>query len=163
MLPFKQQGSNSLVRRREIPECILLVTQRLTKYPVLLERILQHTQGQSSAALCWLYGHMVIQRNTVYRLKILLIPLFWPLRGNRGARRHLKSTGSDSRGDRSCGPQRQWVWSASEVTGGVEPHGEPQRCQAEEWPHLPQAGHDGAGTNAQTPGPAPVEDCHWST
>uniref|UniRef100_A0AAY4APN0 Rho guanine nucleotide exchange factor (GEF) 28a n=1 Tax=Denticeps clupeoides TaxID=299321 RepID=A0AAY4APN0_9TELE len=35
--------SNSLVRRREIPECILLVTQRITKYPVLLERILQHT------------------------------------------------------------------------------------------------------------------------
>ncbi|XP_061603222.1 rho guanine nucleotide exchange factor 28 isoform X2 [Phyllopteryx taeniolatus] len=40
----KQQGGNSLVRRREIPECILLVTQRITKYPVLLERILQYTQ-----------------------------------------------------------------------------------------------------------------------
>ncbi|XP_024155388.1 rho guanine nucleotide exchange factor 28 isoform X1 [Oryzias melastigma] len=40
----KQQGSNSLVRRKEIPECILLVTQRITKYPVLLERILQYTQ-----------------------------------------------------------------------------------------------------------------------
>ncbi|KAG7498232.1 rho guanine nucleotide exchange factor 28 isoform X4 [Solea senegalensis] len=41
---LKQQGSNSLVRRREIPECILLVTQRITKYPVLLERILQYTE-----------------------------------------------------------------------------------------------------------------------
>ncbi|XP_062410013.1 rho guanine nucleotide exchange factor 28 isoform X2 [Sardina pilchardus] len=41
---IKQQSSNSLVRRREIPECILLVTQRITKYPVLLERILQYTQ-----------------------------------------------------------------------------------------------------------------------
>ncbi|XP_034458148.1 rho guanine nucleotide exchange factor 28 isoform X3 [Hippoglossus hippoglossus] len=41
---IKQQGNNSLVRRREIPECILLVTQRITKYPVLLERILQYTQ-----------------------------------------------------------------------------------------------------------------------
>uniref|UniRef100_A0A665W753 Rho guanine nucleotide exchange factor (GEF) 28a n=1 Tax=Echeneis naucrates TaxID=173247 RepID=A0A665W753_ECHNA len=41
---IKQQGTNSLVRRREIPECILLVTQRITKYPVLLERILQYTQ-----------------------------------------------------------------------------------------------------------------------
>lgn len=51
---FKQQGTNSLVRRREIPECILLVTQRITKYPVLLERIVQHTEGQSSAALYWL-------------------------------------------------------------------------------------------------------------
>lgn len=42
---IKQQGTNHLVRRREIPECILLVTQRITKYPVLLERILQYTQG----------------------------------------------------------------------------------------------------------------------
>ncbi|XP_031432991.1 rho guanine nucleotide exchange factor 28 isoform X2 [Clupea harengus] len=41
---IKQQSSNSLVRRKEIPECILLVTQRITKYPVLLERILHHTQ-----------------------------------------------------------------------------------------------------------------------
>ncbi|XP_030643364.1 rho guanine nucleotide exchange factor 28 [Chanos chanos] len=41
---IKQQSSNSLVKRREIPECILLVTQRITKYPVLLERILQYTQ-----------------------------------------------------------------------------------------------------------------------
>ncbi|XP_039505926.1 rho guanine nucleotide exchange factor 28 isoform X2 [Pimephales promelas] len=40
----KQQSSNSLVKRREIPECILLVTQRITKYPVLLERILQYTE-----------------------------------------------------------------------------------------------------------------------
>ncbi|XP_061822499.1 rho guanine nucleotide exchange factor 28 isoform X2 [Nerophis lumbriciformis] len=44
---IKQQGGNSLVRRREIPECILLVTQRITKYPVLLERILQYTQGDT--------------------------------------------------------------------------------------------------------------------
>ncbi|KAM6901040.1 rho guanine nucleotide exchange factor 28 isoform 3-T3 [Lycodopsis pacificus] len=41
---IKQQGNNYLVRRKEIPECILLVTQRITKYPVLLERILQYTQ-----------------------------------------------------------------------------------------------------------------------
>ncbi|XP_070689414.1 rho guanine nucleotide exchange factor 28-like isoform X2 [Pempheris klunzingeri] len=40
----KQQSNNSLVRRREVPEFILLVTQRITKYPVLLERILQYTQ-----------------------------------------------------------------------------------------------------------------------
>ncbi|XP_051794630.1 rho guanine nucleotide exchange factor 28 isoform X2 [Acanthochromis polyacanthus] len=44
---IKQLGSNSLVRRREIPACILLVTQRITKYPVLLERILQHTQEET--------------------------------------------------------------------------------------------------------------------
>ncbi|XP_062291104.1 rho guanine nucleotide exchange factor 28 [Scomber scombrus] len=44
---IKQQGNNSLVRRKEIPECILLVTQRITKYPVLLERILQYTQEET--------------------------------------------------------------------------------------------------------------------
>ncbi|XP_056259969.1 rho guanine nucleotide exchange factor 28 isoform X2 [Seriola aureovittata] len=44
---IKQQGNNSLVRRREIPECILLVTQRITKYPVLLERVLQYTQEET--------------------------------------------------------------------------------------------------------------------
>ncbi|CAB1320271.1 unnamed protein product, partial [Coregonus sp. 'balchen'] len=40
---LKQQSNNSLVRRREVPEFILLVTQRITKYPVLLERILHYT------------------------------------------------------------------------------------------------------------------------
>ncbi|XP_060894543.1 rho guanine nucleotide exchange factor 28-like isoform X1 [Labrus mixtus] len=40
----KQQSNNSLVRRRGVPEFILLVTQRITKYPVLLERILHYTQ-----------------------------------------------------------------------------------------------------------------------
>ncbi|MED6261477.1 hypothetical protein ATANTOWER_005748 [Ataeniobius toweri] len=44
---IKQQGQNSLVRRKEIPECILLVTQRITKYPVLLERILHYTQEET--------------------------------------------------------------------------------------------------------------------
>ncbi|XP_042277469.1 rho guanine nucleotide exchange factor 28-like isoform X2 [Thunnus maccoyii] len=43
----KQQSNNSLVRRRGVPEFILLVTQRITKYPVLLERILQYTQEGS--------------------------------------------------------------------------------------------------------------------
>ncbi|XP_039614378.1 rho guanine nucleotide exchange factor 28 isoform X2 [Polypterus senegalus] len=44
---IKQQSNNFLVRRREIPECILLVTQRLTKYPVLLERILKYSKEGS--------------------------------------------------------------------------------------------------------------------
>ncbi|XP_008283150.1 rho guanine nucleotide exchange factor 28-like isoform X1 [Stegastes partitus] len=43
----RQQSNNSLVRRRGVPEFILLVTQRITKYPVLLERILQYTQEGS--------------------------------------------------------------------------------------------------------------------
>ncbi|NXL88932.1 ARG28 factor, partial [Alectura lathami] len=42
---IKLRSSNLLARRRGIPECILLVTQRITKYPVLVERILQYTKG----------------------------------------------------------------------------------------------------------------------
>lgn len=33
------------MRRLGVTECILLVTQRITKYPVLVERILQYTEG----------------------------------------------------------------------------------------------------------------------
>ncbi|NXA36171.1 AKP13 protein, partial [Eudromia elegans] len=40
----KKRMSSSVVRRLGIPECILLVTQRITKYPVLLQRILQYTK-----------------------------------------------------------------------------------------------------------------------
>ncbi|XP_046897204.1 A-kinase anchor protein 13 isoform X2 [Hypomesus transpacificus] len=40
---IKKKMSSSIVRRLGIPECILLVTQRITKYPVLMQRILQHT------------------------------------------------------------------------------------------------------------------------
>ncbi|XP_062337135.1 rho guanine nucleotide exchange factor 18-like isoform X1 [Osmerus eperlanus] len=36
-----------IVRRRGIPECILLVTQRITKYPVLVERIIQYTEADT--------------------------------------------------------------------------------------------------------------------
>ncbi|XP_043919877.1 rho guanine nucleotide exchange factor 28 isoform X2 [Protopterus annectens] len=41
---IKLQSSNFLARRLGLPECILLVTQRITKYPVLLERILQYSK-----------------------------------------------------------------------------------------------------------------------
>uniref|UniRef100_UPI0037E78D90 A-kinase anchor protein 13 n=1 Tax=Semicossyphus pulcher TaxID=241346 RepID=UPI0037E78D90 len=40
---IKKKMSSSIVRRLGIPECILLVTQRITKYPVLIQRMLQHT------------------------------------------------------------------------------------------------------------------------
>ncbi|KAM9408321.1 uncharacterized protein KZ484_026433 [Pholidichthys leucotaenia] len=42
---IKKKMSSSIVRRLSIPECILLVTQRITKYPVLIQRMLQHTKG----------------------------------------------------------------------------------------------------------------------
>uniref|UniRef100_A0A8C9YP40 DH domain-containing protein n=1 Tax=Sander lucioperca TaxID=283035 RepID=A0A8C9YP40_SANLU len=45
---IKRTMSSSIVRRLSIPECILLVTQRITKYPVLIQRILQHTKGQET-------------------------------------------------------------------------------------------------------------------
>ncbi|NXM51174.1 ARG28 factor, partial [Gymnorhina tibicen] len=41
---IKLRNTNMLARRRGIPECILLVTQRITKYPVLVERILQYSK-----------------------------------------------------------------------------------------------------------------------
>ncbi|CAL8246290.1 unnamed protein product [Lota lota] len=53
----KKKMSSSIVRRLGIPECILLVTQRITKYPVLIQRILQYTDeseedhGELSQAL----------------------------------------------------------------------------------------------------------------
>eukprot|EP00061_Rhincodon_typus_P005057 g24075.t1 len=34
-----------VLRRHGIQECILLVTQRITKYPVLIDRILHNTKG----------------------------------------------------------------------------------------------------------------------
>lgn len=46
LLIFSQKKmSSAVVRRLGIPECILLVTQRITKYPVLLQRILEYTKG----------------------------------------------------------------------------------------------------------------------
>ncbi|XP_018414177.1 PREDICTED: rho guanine nucleotide exchange factor 18 [Nanorana parkeri] len=41
---MKKMGNSSIVRRLGVPECILLVTQRITKYPVLVERIIQNTE-----------------------------------------------------------------------------------------------------------------------
>lgn len=39
-------GQLPLVRRLGIPECFLLVTQRITKYPILVERIIHNTEGE---------------------------------------------------------------------------------------------------------------------
>ncbi|XP_075714325.1 A-kinase anchor protein 13 isoform X2 [Rhinoderma darwinii] len=39
----KKKSSSPIVRRMGIPECLLLVTQRITKYPIILERILHYT------------------------------------------------------------------------------------------------------------------------
>ncbi|XP_026228339.1 rho guanine nucleotide exchange factor 2-like isoform X2 [Anabas testudineus] len=39
-----------LLRRHGVQECILLVTQRITKYPVLIKRILDNTKGSEEEA-----------------------------------------------------------------------------------------------------------------
>ncbi|XP_039107498.1 rho guanine nucleotide exchange factor 18 isoform X2 [Hyaena hyaena] len=44
---IKKIGNFSIVRRLGVQECILLVTQRITKYPVLVERIMQNTEAGS--------------------------------------------------------------------------------------------------------------------
>ncbi|XP_056148526.1 rho guanine nucleotide exchange factor 18a [Lampris incognitus] len=44
---IKKMGQLSIVRRMGIPECFLLVTQRITKYPVLVERIIQNTEADT--------------------------------------------------------------------------------------------------------------------
>ena len=49
--PLQKKMSSSVVRRLGIPECILLVTQRITKYPVLFQRILQCTKGESLSSI----------------------------------------------------------------------------------------------------------------
>ncbi|KAM4807837.1 LOW QUALITY PROTEIN: rho guanine nucleotide exchange factor 18 [Rhinophrynus dorsalis] len=41
---MKKIGNSSIVRRLGVLECILLVTQRITKYPVLVERIIHNTE-----------------------------------------------------------------------------------------------------------------------
>ncbi|KAM7413850.1 hypothetical protein PAMA_018915 [Pampus argenteus] len=49
---IKRIMSSSIVRRLSIPECILLITQRITKYPVLIQRILQHTKDTDEDHSC---------------------------------------------------------------------------------------------------------------
>uniref|UniRef100_A0A8C8J975 Uncharacterized protein n=1 Tax=Oncorhynchus tshawytscha TaxID=74940 RepID=A0A8C8J975_ONCTS len=41
-----------LLRRHGVQECILLVTQRITKYPVLIQRILDNTKDNEEEASC---------------------------------------------------------------------------------------------------------------
>ncbi|KAL4673507.1 hypothetical protein H8959_017441 [Pygathrix nigripes] len=45
LLVQQKIGNFSIVRRLGVQECILLVTQRITKYPVLVERIIQNTEA----------------------------------------------------------------------------------------------------------------------
>ncbi|XP_063003298.1 rho guanine nucleotide exchange factor 18 isoform X2 [Elgaria multicarinata webbii] len=42
---IKKLGHSSIVRRLNVQECTLLVTQRIMKYPVLVERVIQNTEA----------------------------------------------------------------------------------------------------------------------
>ncbi|NWQ96559.1 ARHG2 factor, partial [Burhinus bistriatus] len=45
---IRRMTRSPLLRRHGVPECILLVTQRITKYPVLIERILKNSKGNGA-------------------------------------------------------------------------------------------------------------------
>uniref|UniRef100_A0A8C7NG56 Rho/rac guanine nucleotide exchange factor (GEF) 2 n=1 Tax=Oncorhynchus mykiss TaxID=8022 RepID=A0A8C7NG56_ONCMY len=47
---IRRVSRGPLLRRHGIQECILLVTQRITKYPVLIQRILDNTKGSEEEA-----------------------------------------------------------------------------------------------------------------
>ncbi|XP_060761676.1 rho guanine nucleotide exchange factor 2 isoform X1 [Neoarius graeffei] len=47
---IRRVSRGSLLRRHGIQECILLVTQRITKYPVLIQRILDNTKASEEEA-----------------------------------------------------------------------------------------------------------------
>ncbi|CAL8371676.1 unnamed protein product [Boreogadus saida] len=48
---IRRVGRGNLLRRHGVQECILLVTQRITKYPVLLQRILDNTNDSEEASV----------------------------------------------------------------------------------------------------------------
>ncbi|XP_077379213.1 rho guanine nucleotide exchange factor 18a isoform X2 [Festucalex cinctus] len=64
---MKKIGQLVLVRRLSIPECFLLVTQRITKYPVLLERLIQNTAVDSDEHESLLQGLAAI-KGTISRV-----------------------------------------------------------------------------------------------
>ncbi|KPP61646.1 rho guanine nucleotide exchange factor 2-like [Scleropages formosus] len=47
---IRRVSRGPLLRRHGVQECILLVTQRITKYPVLVQRILDNTKGNEEEA-----------------------------------------------------------------------------------------------------------------
>uniref|UniRef100_A0A3Q3L1U7 Rho/rac guanine nucleotide exchange factor (GEF) 18b n=1 Tax=Mastacembelus armatus TaxID=205130 RepID=A0A3Q3L1U7_9TELE len=63
----------SIVRRLGVTECILLVTQRITKYPVLVERVLQNTEvateeHEDLTRALGLIKHTIVQVDTLVNL-----------------------------------------------------------------------------------------------
>ncbi|KAM8794308.1 rho guanine nucleotide exchange factor 2 [Eudromia elegans] len=47
---IRRMTRSPLLRRHGVPECVLLVTQRITKYPVLIERVLRNSKEDEAEA-----------------------------------------------------------------------------------------------------------------
>jgi len=48
---WQKCSENNVCKRLSVPECLLLVMQRVTKYPLLLESIAKTTDGTSPTVL----------------------------------------------------------------------------------------------------------------
>ncbi|XP_029686558.1 rho guanine nucleotide exchange factor 18a isoform X1 [Takifugu rubripes] len=58
---MRKIGQLPLVRRLGISECFMLVTQRITKYPILVERIIQNTEGDTEEQQTLVQGLALIK------------------------------------------------------------------------------------------------------
>ncbi|XP_056618746.1 rho guanine nucleotide exchange factor 2 [Triplophysa dalaica] len=58
---IRRVSRGSLLRRHGVQECILLVTQRITKYPVLIQRILDNTKGSDEESKSLVHSMALIR------------------------------------------------------------------------------------------------------
>lgn len=72
-VPGQRVSKGPLLRCHGVQECILLVTQRISKYPVLIQRILDNTAGESSLSklFCYNYNYFYITIRLHCRMKLL--------------------------------------------------------------------------------------------
>ncbi|XP_041805895.1 rho guanine nucleotide exchange factor 18a [Chelmon rostratus] len=61
LLLIRKIGQLAIVRRLGIPECFLLVTQRITKYPTLVERLIQNTEADTDEYASLVQGLALIK------------------------------------------------------------------------------------------------------
>ncbi|XP_020784826.2 rho guanine nucleotide exchange factor 18a [Boleophthalmus pectinirostris] len=68
---IRKIGQLPLVKRLGIPECFLLVTQRITKYPVLIERIIKNTEENTDEYKSLVHGLSLI-KDTIEQVNTLV-------------------------------------------------------------------------------------------
>jgi len=125
MMMFQKCSRNALCKRLGIPECILLVTQRVTKYPLLIQPIIKTTRGiwQHTALLICLTKNTFITVFAVFCKKFTVVIVaivkkyyrlsscdFFVTSGHRTLRHvpcrghsHRSVTGASRQLDRGCG------------------------------------------------------------